>query len=113
MNFLTNNKQDKEIDMVGDNEPGYYLYFISEMAKAEEMGMEISKFVISCLDFDVMTISEALAVNLNYKRASKDDPIGFVFGCSLFLKDGGEIESYYKHPNGCGYLGVSTKEGID
>jgi len=99
--------------MLTDNEPGYCLYFISEIIKAEDLGMEISKFVISCLDFDIMTVSESLEINYNYNRASKNDPIGSFLGCSLFLKNEGEIESYYKYPDGCGYLGVSTKNEIN
>jgi hypothetical protein len=110
MNFLTNNKQHEEIDMANDREPGYYLYFLSEISKAEEMGMEIYKFVISCSDFEIMRESESLGINFNYNKAFKNDPIGSVFGCFLFLKNDGEIESYYKYPDGCGYLGVSTKE---
>ena len=113
MNLLTNNKQYKEIDMFNDNGLDYYLYFLSEISKSEKMGMEISKFVISCSDFEIMRESESLRINFNYNRASKNDPIGSIFGCFLFLKNDGEIESYYKHPDGCGYLGVSTKDEIN
>ncbi len=84
-------------------------YFMLEIEQAEGRGLEISKFIISFSDFNIMTASD-FRISYNLNRASKDEPIGTIFGCSLHLKDSGDMESYYVYPEG--YLGVITKDEI-
>ena len=113
MNLLTIYNRHSE-SMADENNLSHSIrnYFMSEIANAEEKGIEISKFIISNSDFNIMTISESFRINYNLKGVSKNDPIGYIFGGSLHLKDEGEIESYYTCPEERGYLGISTKDEV-
>ncbi len=88
-------------------------YFIREILKAQDQSKEISRFIMSYPDFGVLSICILNGIDYNFNRKESYEPIANLYGVPLYLKENGNVESHYKYPQSCGYLGILTKNEIN